>query len=59
MKYFITLTIIFLIFILFAFPDISFKRQLGLSCIFGSFAYLFVCIEHQLYEINMKLKKLI
>lgn len=52
MKYFITLTIIFLIFILFAFPDISFLRQLGLSCIFGSFAYLLVCIEHQLYEIK-------
>ena len=56
MKYFITLSIIFLIFILFAFPDLSFGRQLGLSCIFGFFNLQLASIEQILTDIKKKLK---
>ena len=55
MKYFISFTIIFFIFILFAFPDLSFGRQLGLSCIFGFFADILAHIEYKLEEIKKKL----
>ena len=57
MKYFITLSVIFLIFIFFAFPDLSFGRQLGLSCIFGFFSLQLLGIEEKLKDIKNKLNE--